>query len=301
MASSVSVGRQGLAKAPGRAKVARGFRRGGWDERGGDVTSGERSGTSGIFWRAVPIFGATVIALNTVNALTEMQDDPATPWIYPVVSQATSAVMVIVALWIPWLAYRAAPLEGRPLWRILAIHAVGLLAFAAFHVVGFYLLRMLTFRLLDLPYDYDLAGRFIYELRKDAIGYLIGTVAFWAMTRIYREPEPAPSPATFDIRDGGKLVRAPVADILAVSSAGNYVEFVLADGRRPLMRTPLSAIEAELAPRGFVRTHRSWLVNAARVTELRPEKSGDYAVRLGDLEAPLSRRFPEALARLRAG
>ena len=42
-----------------------------------------------------------------------------------------------------------------------------------------------------------------------------------------------------------------------------------------------------------------WLVNAARVTELRPEKSGDYAVRLGDLEAPLSRRFPEALARLR--
>ena len=63
----------------------------------------------------------------------------------------------------------------------------------------------------------------------------------------------------------------------------------------------LTAIEAQLAPLGFVRTHRSWLVNAARVTELRPEKSGDYAVRLGDLEAPLSRPFREALARLRGG
>ena len=67
------------------------------------------------------------------------------------------------------------------------------------------------------------------------------------------------------------------------------------------MRASLTAIEAQLAPLGFVRTHRSWLVNAARVTELRPEKSGDYAVGLGSLEAPLSRRFPEALARLRAG
>lgn len=265
------------------------------------MTSGERSGTSGIFWRAVPIFGVTVLALNTVNALTEMQDEPDQPWIYPVVSQGTSAVMVIASLWIAWLAYRAAPLDSRPVWRILAVHAIGLLAFAAFHVVGFYLLRTLIFRLLELPYDYDLAGRFIYELRKDAIGYLIGTAAFWAMTRIYRDtPEPTAA-VTFDIRDGARLVRVNLTDILAVSSAGNYVEFRLADGRKPLMRSPLSAIEAELAPRGFVRTHRSWLVNTARVTELRPEKSGDYAVGVGEIEVPLSRRFPDALARLRAG
>jgi DNA-binding LytR/AlgR family response regulator len=265
------------------------------------VTNGERSGTSGIFWRAVPIFGAVIIALNTVNALTEMQDEPDQPWIYPVVGQGTSAIMVIASLWIAWLAYRAAPLESRPVWRILAVHAVGLLAFAAFHVVGFYLLRMLIFRLLELPYRYDLADRFIYELRKDAIGYVIGTAAFWAMTRIYRDQPAAAGPATFDIRDGARLVRVNLAEVLAVSSAGNYVEFLLADGRKRLMRSSLAAVETELAPKGFVRTHRSWLVNAARVTELRPEKSGDYAVGVGEVEVPLSRRFPEALARLRAG
>jgi DNA-binding LytR/AlgR family response regulator len=110
------------------------------------------------------------------------------------------------------------------------------------------------------------------------------------------EPERAP---TFDIRDGAKLTRVKFDEILAITSAGNYVEFVLRDGRRLLMRSPLSALETELATQGFLRTHRSWLVNAKQVTALRPEGSGDYAVELQSLTVPLSRRFPEALAKLR--
>ncbi|HUH09440.1 MAG TPA: LytTR family transcriptional regulator DNA-binding domain-containing protein, partial [Brevundimonas sp.] len=51
---------------------------------------------------------------------------------------------------------------------------------------------------------------------------------------------------------------------------------------------------------GFVRTHRGWLINAARMTGLRPEGSGDWTVELGSLEAPLSRRYTPALDRLRA-
>jgi DNA-binding LytR/AlgR family response regulator len=89
-------------------------------------------------------------------------------------------------------------------------------------------------------------------------------------------------------------------NILAVRSAGNYVEFILTDDRRPLMRSSLAAIQQALATHGFVRTHKSWLVNEARVAGLRPEGSGDYTIELGALEAPLSRRFPEALAALRA-
>ena len=65
------------------------------------------------------------------------------------------------------------------------------------------------------------------------------------------------------------------------------------------MRSPLSALERELAPRGFLRTHRSWLVNAGQVTALKPEGSGDYAVELQSLTVPLSRRFPQSLAKLK--
>lgn len=269
------------------------------------MTSGDRSGTNGVLWRAWPIFAVTLIALNTVNTFTEIQDQPGVLWIYPAVSQATSALTAISAIPLGYLAYRIAPPDRPPLWRVLLVHAAGLMVFAVAHVGGFYLLRHLVFALMGLPYEYDLAGRFIYELRKDAIGYAIATAAFWGLTRLMAEqqqaPTPAPRPETFDIRDGAKIIRVPIAEILAVTSAGNYVEFVLADGRRPLMRSPLAAIERQLGPHGLVRTHRSWLVNAGHVTELRPEQSGDYAIGLGDLEAPLSRRFPQALARLRSG
>lgn len=260
---------------------------------------------SGVFWRAAPLFALTVLALNTVNMLTAFQDRPGEPWIVPAVEQYTSAVCAIAFMWIAWIAFRIAPPDSRPVWRMLAVHAVGLLAFATAHIVGFYLLRALIFRWLDIPFDFDLADRFVYELRKDAIGYFIGTAAFWGIARLYG-PQPASEPAAsgpalFDIRDGARVLRTPVADILAVTSAGNYAEFVLADGRKPLMRSSLTALETQLVPLGFVRTHRSWLVNAARVTELRPERSGDYTVALGAIEAPLSRRFPAALAQLRGG
>jgi DNA-binding LytR/AlgR family response regulator len=116
---------------------------------------------------------------------------------------------------------------------------------------------------------------------------------------IKARPEPDDL-ATFDIRDGAALIRIPTNEILAARAAGNYVEFFLCGGRRPLMRASLRNIEVELARAGFLRTHRSWLVNARHVRALVPLGSGDFRIDLdGGESAPLSRRFPEALARLR--
>ena len=126
--------------------------------------------------------------------------------------------------------------------------------------------------------------------------------AFWLALRLLQPQATASTPgrATFDIRDGARLIRAPVADIVCVASAGNYAQFTLADGRRPLMRATLSSLEAKLAPHGLVRTHRSWLVNAGRVRALAADGSGDFTVELeGGQTVPLSRRFPQALERLR--
>jgi len=47
-------------------------------------------------------------------------------------------------------------------------------------------------------------------------------------------------------------------------------------------------------------TKESWAINAAHVRELRPVGAGDYEIELASgLKAPLSRRFPAALERLR--
>lgn len=50
-----------------------------------------------------------------------------------------------------------------------------------------------------------------------------------------------------------------------------------------------------------MRTRRSWIVNAARMTELKPEGSGEYSIAPGSFTEPLLRPFPEALAKLRDG
>ncbi|HYE45672.1 MAG TPA: LytTR family DNA-binding domain-containing protein [Caulobacter sp.] len=268
------------------------------------MTSGAPSGTNGgaerrAFW--ICMAGAILFigAINTVNALSWLAEDPDATLAQAAIIEGSSGLMSLALIWIPWQTLRRLPLDRPPLWRTLAIHAAAFLLFAALHIGGFTLLRVAV-----LGPAYEVGpwfDRFVYELRKDALYYTMVMVTFWLIRdRILRAAAPpASDPATFDIRDGARLVRAPLADILAVSSAGNYAEFHLADGRKPLMRASLASLEARLADHGFVRTHRSWLVNVARVTELTPEGSGDYAVTLGGLVAPLSRRFPEALARLR--
>ncbi len=277
------------------------------------MTNGDPSGTNSAamladrraFWLCLVGVTVFVIALNSVNVLTFMTDNPGDPALGVIIGEATSAVSGLAMIWLPWVTVRHVPLNSRPWWRTVAIHAAALVLFSLLHVAGFVLLRQLIWGALGETYDFgSWLQRFPYEFRKDAVSYSIIMLAFWLVReRIVAGAAPAPTSeaATFDIRDGARIVRASLTDILAVSSAGNYAEFHLADGRKPLMRASLASLEAKLGEQGFVRTHRSWLVNAARVTELKPEGSGDYAVTVGGVVAPLSRRFPEALARLRGG
>lgn len=244
-----------------------------------------------------------VIVITIINVFTLQHDIPRLDWWEPWTWEGSSAVSLLLILWLPWLTLNAAPPER---WRkplTWLIHLGGLLAWSILHVGGFLLVRNAVYALHGQPYEFgDLRSEFPYELRKDILSYTMAVTTFWLSGKFVAQrsaPAQPSAPARFDIRDGARVIRVPVAEILAAASAGNYVEFHLADGRKPLMRSALTAVEAELSARGFVRTHRSWLVNAARVTGLAPAGSGDWTVELGALEVPLSRRFPEALARLR--
>jgi DNA-binding LytR/AlgR family response regulator len=128
---------------------------------------------------------------------------------------------------------------------------------------------------------------------------VIWAAIFWFFTREAAPAATSNGRRMIDIRDGKRLLRVPIHEIAAIRAAGNYVEFVLTDDRRPLARQSLSVAHRELGD-GFVRTHRSWAINAAHVRQLRALGAGDYEVELGcGIKAPLSRRFPEALKRLR--
>jgi hypothetical protein len=273
----------------------------------------QRLGLSGVFFgtdgsrRQAFFYAYGVVALlvgviNTLNVISQEHDLPHVSLVEPVIWEGSSWLTVMAFFWIAWLAWRFAPLDVRPRWRLL-IHIPAALIYSLAHVGGFVALRTLAYWALGGHYH---AGpfwpTFFYELRKDGFGYVMFLAGFVIIGHLLRQQQLVQIPGqtlTFDIRDGARLTRVRLSDILAITSAGNYVEFALADGRRLLMRSPLSALESDLAGRGFVRTHRSWLVNENAVTGLIPEGSGDYGVTLGSLTAPLSRRFPAALARLR--
>ena len=287
------------------------------DQRPPAGTNGKPLGTNGAIFglsgeerqgiaRAWLLGVALISSICVVNVLTIRHDAPRLGTLGPAIWEVSSALVTFAIFVIPaWVALWTTRTSPR-WWRAAPFHLVAVLIYSVLHVSGFVALRKLAYLvLMQEPYQFGpLSSEFPYEFRKDLMAYGLASIIYYlSLRRSAREAatsaQAAPSVASFDIRDGARLVRVPVAEILAVRSAGNYAEFLLADGRRPLMRSSLSALEDALSAHGFLRTHRSWLVNPARVTGLKPEGSGDYAVELGTVEAPLSRRFPEALAALR--
>lgn len=110
--------------------------------------------------------------------------------------------------------------------------------------------------------------------------------------------EPA-SPVRIAIRVAGKVILTESSQVISVESRGNRV----------LVRTFLashsasesvSALERKLKPYGFVRIHRSTIVNEALVEEIRVSKSGAMRLRVKgtDKEYSVSRKYRALVSRL---
>ena len=244
--------------------------------------------------------------VNLLNVLTVQHDRPHLGLLEPVdLGRLKLAVALLAFFWIAWVVLGCWRLSGTAALALAAAHprCPGLRRAMSGALLS---LRKLALLGVGQPLSsWAFWPNFLYELPQGCArptAYSLAGIAL--VEHLLRQQQLIQTPGqtlTFDIRDGAKLTRVRLSDILAIASAGNYVEFALQDGRRLLMRTPLSALESELAGRGFVRTHRSWLVNRRAVTALKPEGSGDYEISLGSLEVPLSRRFKAALAKLRDG
>jgi two-component system, LytTR family, response regulator len=76
------------------------------------------------------------------------------------------------------------------------------------------------------------------------------------------------------LRSGGRTVRFEPGEVEWIEAADNYLRLHGPQGER-LVRGTVGAMEALLAARGFVRVHRSLLVNERAVRELLPHKGGD--------------------------
>ncbi|THD83304.1 MAG: LytTR family transcriptional regulator [Phenylobacterium sp.] len=250
--------------------------------------------------------GSTVFLLlqNTTNAFSQLRDQPHLQRGEPFVWEYSSGAMEFVLLpAVAWLMLRVAPPRPGGWLRFAVVHIAGSLAFCLIHVSGFVVIRKVIYALAGYSYG---GADWLYEYRKDVVSYIGFALIFWLADWAARQwaasrtPAPQPGQRLYHLRDGARVVRVPMDEIVAVTSARNYVEFHLAGGRKPLVRDTLAKVEEELAAAGFLRTHRSWLVNPAHVRAITPAAAGDFRLELdGGMTAPLSRRFPDALESLR--
>lgn len=102
------------------------------------------------------------------------------------------------------------------------------------------------------------------------------------------------------IKTNGRILFIDPRDVLAIEAEGNYVLLRREKGS-DLLRESISRVAEKLKPFGFVRIHRSVLVNASFVQDIRPCPTGEYQLRLRDgREYTVTRTYRENLSGLAA-
>ena len=107
---------------------------------------------------------------------------------------------------------------------------------------------------------------------------------------------PAGDDEQIPVERGGVTRFLNRSDIRYVEAQGDYARLHTADGSH-LLRRPLTQLEEEWGPAGFVRIHRSLLVALAHVDEVRME-GGRCTVVVGDADLVVSRRHTPQLREL---
>ena len=142
-------------------------------------------------------------------------------------------------------------------------------------------------RLLGLQRAYELAGdadELMGEGSPDA-----------AATKYVRASELAPQSdeLTIPVELAGTTKMVPRSAVQWVEAQGDYARLHTTDGSH-LVRVSLASLADRWAEAGFVRIHRSYLVQLRLIGELR-RSSGGYVVVVGGRELPVSRRHTREL------
>lgn len=261
------------------------------------MTRAERR--DGLFLAILAVVLVVVALVNSFSVTDEWRErgEPLA-FIEPLIWE-TSSIVVLLAMAPLCMAFfrRFWPLDRR-WWRTAALYVPAALSYSLVHIVAMGALRWAAYAVLGDHYDALGPLRdFVYEFRKDLL--VFAAFVFLYVTWLLRQaPKPVAAitePGAIEVRDGARRHFVPLAEVAFIEAAGNYVE--LHRGPTPILhRAPLSEMERQLEGQGFVRIHRSRLVQRAQIAQVESKPSGDYVVRLTDgRELAGSRRFRRPL------
>jgi hypothetical protein len=250
-----------------------------------------------IFMLASFVIQATSIQLEDRHARLE-------PWLREAASHLS---LLCLVPFFPRILDIAPLSLSRWRWSV-PVHLAACLGFTVLHVLGFVLLRKLTYPLfLGHAYTFGLSDplNWIYEGRKDAYGYGI-TMLMFALARMAMQnrlearamDEVASREKRLMLKSGGRTILLNAGDVIHAKAAGNYVEIATA-GKTHLVRMTLTELERLLEEAGsrHVRVHRSHIVHLDHVMVITPTGEGDAMIELDTGEiVPGSRRYRDRYA-----
>lgn len=101
------------------------------------------------------------------------------------------------------------------------------------------------------------------------------------------EPDALPSPdADFTfMKIDNKLVKIPFGEVLYVEALGDYVH-VVTDAKKHIIYSTMKSVESRFPESRFVRVHRSFIVNLARITSIE-----DSTILIGGKQVPIGQTY----------
>ena len=259
-----------------------------------------------LFYAALAVISA---GIGLVNALSAAQDALWRGAPYDLGRRLlweTTSIVVILLL-VPLLFAGVRRMRQSPSRIGQAGIALATIAiFSALHIAGMVLLRKLVLWLAGGGYDFHFSlATLVYEARKDIVTVLLigSSISLFDRSRTQAPSDASsptdPSAATPQglwLRDGASRIRVMPAEIVWVGSAGNYIEYGMADGTRHLVRGTLASAEGQLAGFNIVRVHRTRLANLDHITALSAKPSGDFDLTFDTSETVQgSRRYRSAV------
>lgn len=254
------------------------------------MTDGSETGASGwtrAEWRPwLAVLLATVV-LTFVNATSDIMEGAGTHWSQPILWEVTSAIIIVALAPLVGRAVQRWPLRKDNIAGFAATHFALTVPFSLAHIGFIFVTRETAYRLFGGRYgffDDGIAITLLYEWRKDVLVYAAIAATYWTFGYIAERNRAASSPPADDriqLQDRGAAIFLSPDEISHVEAAGNYVEFHTTD-KSHLVRGTLASWEARLIARGFVRVHRSRLVNRSKIAALTPTRSGDIEISLLD-------------------
>jgi len=165
--------------------------------------------------------------------------------------------------------FRALPVERLP--NVIFLTAYEQHALRAFEVHALdYLLK---------PVDDARFAAAIGRARKSMDSALKTTMAERVLQMLDREGKKYTT--RFRVQTGSRIQIVLAEDVAWIGAAGDYVE-LHAGGRSHLLRETMVSLEQRLDPAEFLRIHRSRIVRADSIQELRSIENREFTVKLSD-------------------